>query len=75
MKLGELAEVIVQPQYGFGTQEHQVAQATIPANSTLFYTLQLVELSKVPSCALALLCYSLFFPRSVFNQTPLCCTL
>ena len=47
MKLSEVAEVIVQPQYGFGSQEHQAPQATIPADSTLFYTVELVELSKV----------------------------
>lgn len=70
MKLGELAEVIIQPQYGFGSEEHQLPQATIPANSTLFYTLQLVELNKVPSCAVALLCYSLFFPQFVYTQDP-----
>ena len=75
MKLNELAEVIVQPQYGFGSQEHQLADATIPANSTLFYTVQLVELNKVPSCALALLCYSLFLPQSGLSQTPLCSSL
>lgn len=49
MKLSEVAEVIIQPQYGFGSQEHQLAQATIPANSTLFYTVELVELNKVPT--------------------------
>ena len=47
MKLSEVAEVIVQPQYGFGSQEHQSPQAMIPADSTLFYTVELVQLSKV----------------------------
>ena len=50
MKLNEVAEVIVQPQYGFGNAEHQVPEATIPANSTLFYTVELAELNKVPLC-------------------------
>ena len=48
MKLNEVAEVIVQPRYGFGVEEHQVPEATIPANSTLFYTVELAELNKVP---------------------------
>lgn len=47
MRLSEVAEVIVQPQYGYGSQEHQLPQATIPANSTLFYNVELVELTKV----------------------------
>lgn len=47
MKLGEVAQVIVQPQYGFGSEQHQAAQATVPANSTLFYTVELMELHKV----------------------------
>lgn len=47
MKLNEVAEVVVQPQYGFGSQEHQLPQATVPADSILFYNVELVELSKV----------------------------
>ncbi|KAL3141268.1 hypothetical protein ABBQ38_003603 [Trebouxia sp. C0009 RCD-2024] len=46
MKLNEVAEVVVQPQYGFGSQEHQLPQATVPADSILFYNVELVELSK-----------------------------
>ena len=47
MKLGEVAQVIVQPQYGFGSEQHQAAQATVPSNSTLSYTVELMELQKV----------------------------
>ncbi len=47
MKLSEVAEVIVQPQYGFGSDPHQAPQATVPPNSTLCYTVELVELHKV----------------------------
>ncbi len=49
MKLSEVAEVIVQPQYGFGSDPHQAPQATVPPNSTLCYTVELVELHKVRS--------------------------
>ena len=61
MKLNEVAEVIVQPQYGFGVEEHQVPEATIPANSTLFYTVELAELNKVPSCPHATLLLTLYY--------------
>ena len=47
MKLSEVAEVIVQPQYGFGSEPHQAPQATVPPISTLCYTVELVELHKV----------------------------
>ncbi len=47
MKLSEVAEVIVQPQYGFGSDPHQASQASVPPNSTLCYTVELVELYKV----------------------------
>ncbi len=47
MKLSEVAEVIVQPQYGFGSEQHQAAHGTVPPNSILFYTAELVELHKV----------------------------
>lgn len=49
MKLSEVAEVIIQPQYGFGGEQHQAPQASIPANSVLYYTAELVELNKVVS--------------------------
>lgn len=65
MKLSEVAEVIIQPQYGFGSEEHQVPEATIPANSTLFYTVELAELHKVPSCPHASLLFTLHCPRSL----------
>ena len=47
MKLSEVAEVIVQPQYGFGSDPHQASQASVPPNSTLCYTVELMELYKV----------------------------
>ena len=51
MKLHEVAEVVVQPQYGYGSEEHQTPETTIPANSTLFYTVELTDLSKVCACS------------------------
>ena len=47
MKLSEVAQVIIQPQYGFGDKEHQAAAAPVPANSVLTYEVELVELHKV----------------------------
>lgn len=71
LKLNEVAEVIVQPQYGFGDEEHQVPEATIPANSTLFYTVELAELSKVP---LTSLCYSRYpAPRNFWSCNDCAC--
>lgn len=47
MKLSEVAQITVQPQYGFGGEEHQAALALVPPNSTLLYEVELVELHKV----------------------------
>ena len=47
MKLAEVAEVIIQPQYGFGSEQHQAPQGTVPPSSVLHYTAELVELQKV----------------------------
>ena len=47
MKVGEVAEIIVQPQHGFGSEQHQASHGTVPPNSTLVYTVELVELHKV----------------------------
>ena len=47
MKLSEAAEVIIQPQYGFGGEQQQTPQASVPANSVLYYTVELMELNKV----------------------------
>ena len=49
MKLSEVAQVIIQPQYGFGDEEHQAPHATVPPGSTLLYDIELVELHKVHS--------------------------
>lgn len=46
MKLSEVAQVIIQPQYGFGDKEHQATATTVPANSILTYEIELVELHK-----------------------------
>ena len=48
MKVHEVADIIVQPQYGYGDREQEGQKAVIPPNSTLHYTAELVELQKVP---------------------------
>lgn len=47
MKLQEVAEVTVQPEYGYSTEQHEGQQAAVPPNSTLHYTVELLELQKV----------------------------
>ena len=47
MKLQEVAEVTVQPQYGYSTEQHDGQQAPVPPNSTLHYIVELAELQKV----------------------------
>lgn len=63
MKVHEVADITVQPQYGYTDQEQQEGLlAAIPANSTLQYTVELVELHKVGpdlDCDLPCFCHAL----------------
>ena len=43
----ETFEVTVAPEYGFGNQEVKRAQAAVPPNSQLHYTVQILEIEKV----------------------------
>jgi hypothetical protein len=51
MKLneGEVAEVSIAPQYGFGDAEAVRAQGSVPPGSRLHYTVEIVGLTKVRS--------------------------
>ncbi|XP_027081237.1 70 kDa peptidyl-prolyl isomerase isoform X1 [Coffea arabica] len=43
MKKGEMALVIVQPEYAFGPSESQQELAVVPADSTLYYEIEMVS--------------------------------
>lgn len=78
MKLHEVAEVVVQPQYGYGSEEHQTPETTIPANSTLFYTVELTDLGKVCACAIvvnhpAILFIYVYTAQGLVYCSPCCC--
>lgn len=47
MKKKEHALVTIAPEYGFGSAETKRDLATVPANSTLTYDIELVEFVKV----------------------------
>lgn len=49
MKSGELAEIIIKPQYAFGENEPSSSHynPAIPANATVIYTVELVEFEQV----------------------------
>lgn len=48
MKVDEesTVEVTVPPEYGYGNKEQQRALGTVPPNSTLHYTVELLEVVK-----------------------------
>ncbi|PRQ18340.1 putative peptidylprolyl isomerase [Rosa chinensis] len=46
MKKGEIAVVIIAPEYGFGSSESQQELAVVPPNSTLYYEIELVSFVK-----------------------------
>lgn len=75
MKVHEVAEIVVQPQYGYQGQEHEGQKAAIPANSTLQYTVELVELHKVrpASNVTALCCETCAGTRQNCGATHVCC--
>ena len=58
MKKGEVALLTVAPEYGFGREAVKRDLATVPANSTLLYEVELVEFTKV-NLTLANACNSL----------------
>ena len=47
MKVGEKAEIAIQPQYAFGAEASQQPKAVVPPQSTVVYTLELVDMEKV----------------------------
>lgn len=49
MKKGELASVMIAPEYAFGSSESKQELAVVPANSTVFYEVELVSFVKVSS--------------------------
>ncbi|KAH1047022.1 hypothetical protein J1N35_037806 [Gossypium stocksii] len=46
MKKGELALITVQPEYAFGSSESQQELAVVPANSTVYYEVEMVSFVK-----------------------------
>lgn len=57
MKKGELALITIQPEYAFGSSESQQELAVVPANSTVYYEVEMVSFVKVSS-------YIAFYPLS-----------
>ena len=47
MKKGETALLTIQPDYAFGASESQQELATVPANATVFYEVELTSFTKV----------------------------
>nr|GEY91983.1 putative reverse transcriptase domain-containing protein [Tanacetum cinerariifolium] len=51
MKKGEVAILTIHPEYVFGsTKSHQESAATVPANSIVYYDVELVSFEKVYAC-------------------------
>ncbi|CAO2822434.1 unnamed protein product [Amaranthus hypochondriacus] len=46
MKKGEIALLTIQPEYAFGASESQQELATVPANATVFYEVELTSFTK-----------------------------
>lgn len=74
MKKGEVALVIIAPEYAFGSSESQQELAVVPPNSTLYYEVELVSFVKVgilcsSSCVICLYLSSL---PSLFCFNNLC---
>lgn len=46
MKKGEIAEITIHPDYAFGASESQQELATVPANSTVIYEMEMVSFTK-----------------------------
>lgn len=47
MKKGEISQVIVQPDYGFGSSESQQELAVVPPNTPLIYGVEVVSFIRV----------------------------
>lgn len=47
MKKGEVALVTIQPEYAFGPTESQQDLAVVPANSSVYYEVELLSFVKV----------------------------
>ena len=47
MKKGEIALLIIAPEYAFGSSESQLELAVVPPNSTVYYEVELVSFEKV----------------------------
>ena len=47
MKKGEIALVTIHPQYAFGSSDSSQDLAVVPANSTVYYEVELVSFVKV----------------------------
>lgn len=58
MKKGEVALVTIQPEYAFGSSESAQDLAVVPANSTVYYEVELLSFVKV-----SMIC----FPRDNWN--------
>lgn len=46
MKKGEIAQITIHPDYAFGASESQQELATVPANSTVIYEVEMVSFTK-----------------------------
>lgn len=67
MKKGEVALLTIEPEYAFGPSESQQELAKVPANSTVYYEIELVSFVKVSLIYLSLfLFYS--FEAWYYNQ-------
>lgn len=47
MKRGEVALVTILPEYAFGSSESQQELAIVPANSTVYYEVEMISFTKV----------------------------
>lgn len=47
MKKGEVALLTISPEYAFGSSQSQQELAVVPANSTVYYEVELVSFEKV----------------------------
>lgn len=54
MKKGEIALVTIHPEYAFGPAESAQELAIVPANSTVYYEVEMVSFVKVGEVALVL---------------------
>lgn len=61
MKKGELALITIQPEYAYGSSKSQQELAVVPANSIVYYEVEMVSFVKVSA-------YITFYPlsRSVY---------